>query len=188
MPWARLDDNYFTHHKIAELSKDAKLLDLAAIAFSAREMRDGDLTRADIRVIAAQVDIDDPFTVATQLVTAGRWGRAERGFVIHDYLKYNPSREQVLQSVAMQHEHRHLRRARERQAVGHFTAAEWRALCEAYGGRCLACGQTVPLTVDHVVPLARGGTNDIGNVQPLCRPDNVRKGTRTIDYRPRRIG
>lgn len=111
MPWARLEDGYFTHRKVADLSKDAKLVDLAAIAFSARELRDGELTRADVRIVAAQVDVGDPFAVAEELVTAGRWSRNERGYVIHDYLKYNPSRQQVL---------------KEREA-GAKRVAEWRA-------------------------------------------------------------
>ena len=96
MPWARLEDNYFTHHKVADLSKDAKLLDLAAIAFSSRELRDGELSHKDVRVIAAQVDVQDPLEITQQLIAHGRWGATETGFVIHDYLQYNPSREEVL--------------------------------------------------------------------------------------------
>jgi hypothetical protein len=111
MPWARLEDSYFTHRKVADLSKDAKLLDLAAIAFSARELRDGELSRSDVRVIAAQVDVEDVFAVADQLVAAERWGKTENGYIIHDYLKYNPSREQVL---------------KEREATAK-RVAEWRA-------------------------------------------------------------
>lgn len=65
-----------------------------------------------------------------------------------------------------------------------FTANEWLALCAAYGNLCLRCGSGVRrLTADHIVPLARGGGNDITNIQPLCGPCNSRKGTQTIDYR-----
>jgi 5-methylcytosine-specific restriction endonuclease McrA len=76
------------------------------------------------------------------------------------------------------------RRARLRGAGGTYTAAEWQALCEKYGNRCLACGCDGPLTVDHVVPITRGESNSIDNLQPLCRPCNQRKGTQIIDYRP----
>jgi hypothetical protein len=96
MPWARLEDNYFTHAKVINLSKDAKLLDLAGIAFSARELRDGKLSRLDMRTAAAQVDVDDALAAADELMAAGRWVKDGDGYAIHDYLKYNPSREEVL--------------------------------------------------------------------------------------------
>lgn len=78
----------------------------------------------------------------------------------------------------------HRRRALIRALIEHFTAAEWRDLCARYGDRCLSCGHTGKLTPDHVVPLSRGGSNTIDNIQPLCLRCNLRKHARTIDYRP----
>jgi hypothetical protein len=40
---------------------------------------------------------------------------------------------------------------------------------------CLHCGTPENLTVDHIIPLSRGGTNDFGNLQTLCKPCNSRK-------------
>lgn len=80
----------------------------------------------------------------------------------------------------------HRQRARQAQAGGFFTVEEWRALCEKYGNRCLCCGATdKPLSADHVIPLSKGGINDISNIQPLCRSCNFKKGTKTTDYRPK---
>lgn len=76
----------------------------------------------------------------------------------------------------------HVRRARRRDA-GTYTNAEWNELCARYNHRCLCCGESRPLTVDHVIPLSRGGSNTIENLQPLCLSCNDRKGSRTIDYR-----
>lgn len=77
----------------------------------------------------------------------------------------------------------HRRRSRERNSEGSFTADEWKALCEKYGNRCLACGRDGKLTVDHVVPVAAGGKSTIENIQPLCFRCNRQKGVRVIDYR-----
>lgn len=74
-------------------------------------------------------------------------------------------------------------RARQRAAPGHFTKAQFQALCEHYRNICLRCGESKPLTHDHVVPLIDGGGNDISNIQPLCLSCNCRKGTKSTDYR-----
>jgi 5-methylcytosine-specific restriction endonuclease McrA len=77
------------------------------------------------------------------------------------------------------------RRARLKGAQGSHTNAEWEALCALYGGHCLCCGRKPDrLTADHVVPLIKGGNDDISNLQPLCRSCNSKKGTHTTDYRP----
>lgn len=76
------------------------------------------------------------------------------------------------------------KRARKAGLTTHFTPAEWKELVERASHACLACGAQTDLTVDHIVPLSRGGTNDIGNVQPLCFGCNQQKHTKIIDYRP----
>ena len=41
---------------------------------------------------------------------------------------------------------------------------------------CAAAGYTVgATTVDHIVPLGSGGTDDWDNLQPLCRPCHDKK-------------
>ena len=77
----------------------------------------------------------------------------------------------------------HKRLARIRGCVGAFTASEWTALIVSYSCTCLCCGQRKVLTPDHVISLSKGGSNDIGNIQPLCRKCNERKGVKYTDYR-----
>ena len=45
---------------------------------------------------------------------------------------------------------------------------------------CATCGATTDLTVDHIFPLSRGGTNDPLNLQVLCRSCNSRKNNRVL--------
>ena len=50
------------------------------------------------------------------------------------------------------------------------------ALAERDGGLfCQHWGATADLAIDHVKPLARGGTNDLANLQILCKSCNSRK-------------
>jgi 5-methylcytosine-specific restriction endonuclease McrA len=83
-------------------------------------------------------------------------------------------------------EYYHSRKALKKANGGRFTAAEWRALKEFYGFACLACGMREPdaqLQPDHVKPLAKGGSNSIDNIQPLCPACNRKKNVKHIDYR-----
>jgi 5-methylcytosine-specific restriction endonuclease McrA len=77
----------------------------------------------------------------------------------------------------------HRSRVIKKQAPGKFSFDEWKRLCDEFGNKCLACGKE-ELTVDHIVPLIKGGTNYIHNIQPLCKSCNSSKNTKTIDYRP----
>jgi 5-methylcytosine-specific restriction endonuclease McrA len=45
---------------------------------------------------------------------------------------------------------------------------------------CAKCGSLDKLSLDHVIPLARGGRHSIGNLQSLCKPCNSSKGKKTI--------
>jgi 5-methylcytosine-specific restriction endonuclease McrA len=76
------------------------------------------------------------------------------------------------------------RRAAKHASSGNFTAEEFLALCERYGIRCLACGDAEALLeADHIVPLTRGGTDDIDNIQPLCGTCNRKNFVSIVDYR-----
>jgi hypothetical protein len=81
------------------------------------------------------------------------------------------------------------RRARINHCDGNITADEWQQLKEHYEYRCLSCGRAdIPLALDHIVPLVKGGSNTIDNAQPLCKSCNSRKSTKIIDYRPAGAG
>jgi hypothetical protein len=89
---------------------------------------------------------------------------------------------------------RHVRRIRAVARLGSWTLAQWEALKASFNNRCLKCGLSEAqlavlsrrLSPDHVRPLAKEGTNDLSNIQPLCHGKggcNNRKHTKWIDYR-----
>jgi hypothetical protein len=44
------------------------------------------------------------------------------------------------------------------------------------GGKCIRCGGAERLEYDHIIPLAKGGSNTERNIQLLCEPCNRSKG------------
>lgn len=68
---------------------------------------------------------------------------------------------------------------------GTHTFGEWELLKSQYGFRCPSCGENEPkikLTEDHIIPLSKGGSDRIENVQPLCLSCNCRKHTLSTKY------
>ena len=52
-----------------------------------------------------------------------------------------------------------------------FTQQERYEIYNRTEGHCGICGRFIPLgeyTVDHIIPLSKGGTNDLDNLQACC--------------------
>ncbi len=50
-------------------------------------------------------------------------------------------------------------------------------------GVCLCCGSADKLSIDHIVPVSKGGLTVIDNLQILCTSCNCSKRDKIIDYR-----
>ena len=49
------------------------------------------------------------------------------------------------------------------------------------GHKCVYCGSKENLTVDHVRPKSKGGTDTADNLVTACRPCNQAKGSMHVD-------
>ena len=66
------------------------------------------------------------------------------------------------------------RRARKISAAGDATVEQRQARIDYYGGKCYICGADYE-AVDHVIPLAKGGSNWAANLRPICKRCNSSK-------------
>lgn len=65
-----------------------------------------------------------------------------------------------------------------------FTDYEKKTVYAKYNGCCAICGKPVKfadLTINHKVPLSKGGTNERSNLQLACRECNLMKSGLTTE-------
>lgn len=107
---------------------------------------------------------------------------------------YPESRRQYNQKWYQENKHLHVwkfrlknNRRRLQQGGKHIPDWAWKLVLEVCGGACVKCGSTERLTIDHIIPLSKGGEHDISNIQPLCLSCNDKKNVKVWDGRPVKI-
>lgn len=88
MTWVKIDDNFPDHPRVVGLTDAAFRTHVSAICYSARYLTDGSIPSSAMRSIG-------PRRAAQELEAAGLWARTDHGWMIRDYLDYNPSRAEV---------------------------------------------------------------------------------------------
>ena len=72
-------------------------------------------------------------------------------------------------------------RFRHREIVSHKYKQQRLRVLARDNHTCQLCGATdVPMHVDHIVPRVAGGTSDMDNLQALCVPCNLAKGSKSV--------
>lgn len=105
MSWARFDDQYPDHPKVVKVGPLGMALHTAATCYCARYLTDGFVPAAMIQRL---INLDGLFIksnggsnavthtlLTSELTNAGLFDEVPGGFMVHDYLKYNPPSEQV---------------------------------------------------------------------------------------------
>lgn len=82
--------------------------------------------------------------------------------------------------------HRHKRKAQKRASEGFYTAQQLQEQFQRQKGKCYYCKAKFGKIyhVDHVVPLSKGGTNEINNIVLACPTCNMRKAGRLLHEWP----
>ena len=86
MGWVKLDDGFPHHPKVIGLSDAAVRAYIESLCYAAQYLTDGLVPNP----IAANGNLRD------ELVAAGLWERLENSVRVHDYLVYNPSRDETI--------------------------------------------------------------------------------------------
>lgn len=88
MAWVRLDDGFPEHRKTLQVGGDAAWLHVCALAYCNRAETDGLIPHEALHRLS---DRRRPLTLAARLVDVGMWEIHPDGWLIHDYLEYQPS-------------------------------------------------------------------------------------------------
>lgn len=96
MTWVKVDDGYFRHPKIVRAGKDARDLDLAGMCYASANLTDGFIPNEALPHLAAEAGVRQPARLVAKLLEVVRWELGDGGHWVHDYLDYNPSREETL--------------------------------------------------------------------------------------------
>jgi len=172
MTWFKVDDGLFAHPKVRRIPRDLRprLLGLWTLAgaISSRDLTEGRLAAWDLEEIGAgDADVDG-------LAEAGLWHRVDHqcarcaqpesgGIVIHDFLAYNPTRDEVERRREMARLRQQRHRAGSRHAV---TRGELPAP--------IAQGNTSPVPVPDPAPAdAYGDFSKSSSVSERAREDEA---------------
>jgi len=162
--WVKLDDGFADHPKVLAVSGDAVLLHLAGFCYCARQETDGAIPELALSQLT-RFSKPKAAKLAARLVEVGLWERNGAGWLVHDYLDYNPSRESLKERRGW---------ARER------TRVDRAAIIKRDGMVCGICGGDIlyvaDIDIDHIIPVSRGGTSGPDNLQVAHRGCNLRKG------------
>lgn len=159
---AILIDTIFDDHPTF-LEVDPRHLDAAtslwvrAAAYCSRHQTAGDVPRSALPALCRDREAD---AVARELVRVGLWNATPTGWSFREVLMGSGRPMLAL-------------------ARAHWSRDAYAEVYCRDGHACRYCGSGDDLTVDHVVPRCRGGSDRLENLVVACRSCNSRKGGRT---------
>lgn len=109
MTWFRVDDGFADHPKVLSVSLGAIGLWVKAGAWCAKHLKDGAVPTTAVSALGGSKKL------AAELVAAGLWHEAANGYVFHEWLQHQPSRQQVM--AKRQATHDRVTAYRDRQAL-----------------------------------------------------------------------
>lgn len=88
---------------------------------------------------------------------------------------YDKTRENYKEIAAIKNGNR---RALKKNAGSYSISKE--EMSKLYASPCTYCGSSDNITIDHVIPLSRGGSHSVSNLVSACAKCNMSKGAKTV--------
>jgi len=104
MAWVKLDDGIVWHPKIVQVSDKAFRLHIAGLCYANQHLTDGVLESPILPLLLPGHTPAQISRLAGELVTSGVWEQDDLDvalYRIHDYLEYQPSKEQAQQTASI---------------------------------------------------------------------------------------
>lgn len=175
MTWLRIDDLYYDHPKLRTAGPLAMAMDIAGMCYASRFLTDGFIAEAVISHLIG-VPRGQQNKCLQSLIEAGRWEIADGGYIIHDFLEYNPSAEVTKANRKHEADRKVASRARQKGGADNSLRAE---VLERDSYTCHYCHRTsdegVIIGIDHVIPRSKGGPHTLNNLVACCNSCNSRK-------------
>jgi hypothetical protein len=89
MTWFKVDDGFWSHPKVLDLSPEAIALWVRSGSYSGKHLTDGYMSESAIVLLRGTPE------QAQELVEAGLWTRAVNGWHFHDWADYQDTRDMV---------------------------------------------------------------------------------------------
>lgn len=96
--WIKLDDQWMDHPKVIAAGRDARDMWLASITYCAKHLTNGYFHANLLPTLAimAGVDVANCQDFARRLLDVCLWDATDDGYMVHDFLDYNPTKDQAL--------------------------------------------------------------------------------------------
>jgi hypothetical protein len=101
MPWVKLDDHFADHPKILEAGPVAGFVFIAGLCYANRHLTNGFIPTTAVTSLVKRNGVNVA-QISQRLCSVGLWAettkKETRGYQIHDYLEFQPSRASVIKA------------------------------------------------------------------------------------------
>lgn len=93
MTWMKLDDQFFRHPKARAAGLDGRALFVASLCYCTGQLTNGAIGADVVALLVAEAGVKA--SAVKKLVSLNLWEQTADGYIVHNYLRYQPSADEV---------------------------------------------------------------------------------------------